>query len=319
MLCYHGGMANDHYVPQFYLREFCIPNKGGELYLYRQNKRPRRIGVSKVASDENYYSLKSDIPGVDRRVVDNVFTDIETASAPILKKLLTATKIELSEEEREQLCLLIGCLASRTPYAREGFQNLDSTFNLHMLKMFAGNKEAFFQQMRENSSTDTDEQLEEFRQHVLGGGMSVKYQPESNDYFLRTQLEAAQWVAQVIQVKEWHLLESDNSRVFVTSDNPVVIIRPPGHPPQLGCGFEQGYVALPLSSKRCLFMDHRKFANRVLTAKRNVVVAFNEDIIGNAYEAVYASVESKDIEKALNQTILGEKNKVTVLDAEEYR
>ena len=65
-------------------------------------------------------------------------------------------------------------------------------------------------------------------------------------------------------------------------------------------------------------MDYRKFANRVLTAKRNVVLAFNEDIIGNAHEAVYASVESKDIEKALNQTILGEKNKVTVLDVEEY-
>jgi hypothetical protein len=176
-------MANDHYVPQFYLREFCIPNKGGELVLYRRNKPPRRIGVSKVASDKDYYSLKSDTPGVDKRVIDKLFTDIETASAPILKKLLTATKIDLSDAEREQLSLFIGCLASRTPFARQGLRNLDSTMNLHLMKMSAGNKTEFYGHMRENGSTETDEQLEEFRQHVLGGGMSVEYKPESDDYY----------------------------------------------------------------------------------------------------------------------------------------
>jgi hypothetical protein len=35
-------------------------------------------------------------------------------------------------------------------------------------------------------------------------------------------------------------------------------------------------------------MDHRKFAKRVLSAGRR----FNEEITGNADEAVYASVES---------------------------
>jgi hypothetical protein len=42
----------------------------------------------------------------------------------------------------------------------------------------------------------------------------------------------AQWIAPVLQAKEWHLLESPSSRVFLTSDNPVTLIRPPKRPPQ---------------------------------------------------------------------------------------
>jgi hypothetical protein len=37
-----GVMANDHYVPQFYLRAFTVSPMAGELYLYRRGMRPKR-------------------------------------------------------------------------------------------------------------------------------------------------------------------------------------------------------------------------------------------------------------------------------------
>lgn len=311
-------MPNDHYVPQFYLRAFSIPKKPGELYLYRRTKRPRSAGVRIVASDEDYYTIKSDIPGVDKRVIDKLFQDMERESAPILKKLLTTSKIELTAAEREQLSMFIAHLASRTPLSQEKFRQLDSTTNLHFMKIFASNKEAFYKQMRENGSSDTEEKLEEFRQHILDGGLSIKYEPEADDYFLKTQLQAAQWITPAIENKQWHILESITSRVFVTSDNPVTLIRPDYIPMQLGVGFGNGNVILPLSPTRCLFMDERKDA-RILKAQRHHVDFLNEHIVAGSHEQVFASVLSKDIEKAFNETVPGENSKVTILDAEEYK
>lgn len=310
-------MANDHYVPQFYLRAFSIPNKLGELYLYRRARRPKRAGVSIVASDEDYYTIKSDIPGVDKRQIDKLFQHIERESAPILKRLLTASKIEFTAAEHEQLSLFMACLASRTPLSQERFRKLDSTVNLHSMKVFSSNKEAFYQSMRDEGSPDSDEKLEEFRQHILDGGLSIKYEPEADDYFLRTQLEAAQWIAPIIENKQWHILESTTSRLFVTTDNLVTLIRPENCPIQLGVGFENGHVLLPLSPTRCLLMDDR-LDSRILKTKRSHVMFFNEHIIAGAHEAVFASVSSKDIETAFNKTVSSENSAITVLDTEQY-
>lgn len=311
-------MANDHYVPQFYLRAFTLSPKSGEVYLYERAKRPRRRGVSVVASDEDYYTIKSDIPGVDKRQIDKLFQGMETESAPLVKRLLTASKIELTASEREQLSWFFACLANRTPMAQERFRNLDSTVSLHLTKVFSSNKEAFYRFMREEGSSDSDEKLEEFRQHILSGGLSIEYKPEADDYFLKTQLEASQWIAPIIESKQWHLLESATSRVFVTSDNPVTIIRPDSVPRQLGVGFENGNVLLPLSPTRCLFMDDRK-DDRILSAKRGHAIFFNEQTIHGAHQAVFSNVLSKDIEKTFNETRPGENSTVTVLDAEQYK
>jgi dsDNA-binding SOS-regulon protein len=276
------------------------------------------MGVSKVASDEDYYTIKSDIPGVDKRVVDNLFQQMENESAPLLKRLLTTSKIEFSANEREQLSMFLACLQSRTPLTQEKFRKLDSTTNLHFLKIFASNREQFHKAMRTSGSNESDEKLEEFRQYVLDGGMSIEYLPESDDYFLRTQLEAAQWIGPMMEAKQWHILESTTSRVFVTSDNPVSIVRPDNIPHQMGVGFENGHIMLPLSPTRCLFMDNRK-DTRILKAQRHHVTFFNYHTIFGAHEAVFASLLSKDIESAFNKTQSGANTEVSVLDTEIYK
>lgn len=81
-----GDIFTVLYVPQFYLRAFSISEKSGELYLYRRGSRPRRAGISIVASDEDYYTIKTDMPGVDKRVIDKLFQDVESESAPLLKE-----------------------------------------------------------------------------------------------------------------------------------------------------------------------------------------------------------------------------------------
>ena len=51
-------MANDHYVPRFYLKNFAVADKPGRVWCYQRNRRPTLRGVKSVASEEDYYSLK---------------------------------------------------------------------------------------------------------------------------------------------------------------------------------------------------------------------------------------------------------------------
>ena len=63
-------MARDHYVPQFYLRNFQIPRKPRLVYLYRRGKPAGEISIRKVAHEEDYYDLKRDDPEVDKDAID---------------------------------------------------------------------------------------------------------------------------------------------------------------------------------------------------------------------------------------------------------
>ena len=77
-------MANDHYVPQFYLRNFQIPTKRRWIFQYRHQHQPEARAIRSVASIENYYTIntalneaetesdRSGIPAVGvRRIANN--------------------------------------------------------------------------------------------------------------------------------------------------------------------------------------------------------------------------------------------------------
>ena len=47
-------MPNDHYVPQFYLRNFGIPRKPAYVWSYIRNGSPREKAIKSVASIDDY-------------------------------------------------------------------------------------------------------------------------------------------------------------------------------------------------------------------------------------------------------------------------
>ena len=48
-------MAKDHYVPQFYLKNFSPWGKRNQIYVYRRGLVPELVGIKTVACDEDYY------------------------------------------------------------------------------------------------------------------------------------------------------------------------------------------------------------------------------------------------------------------------
>ncbi len=309
-------MANDHYVPQFYLRNFSPAGARGKIWCYERKKQPRLRGIKSVASEEDFYTLKVDIPFFEKDKLDQMNRVMESDAAPLITRLLTVPKIDLSANEKEKLAMFIACLAVRNPHSQESLMNLDITVRKELMKITAEDKEGFEKHARNLGIDDSPDDLEKLRHEILefDKHYRVGYErgTEWDDLFLLMGFDSAFKIAPILLDKHWCLLESDSSRVFVTSDNPVVRVRPANYPPQLGLGFLPADILLPLSPKRCLALSNDRPPMELLRAKRERIISANEYIIWNAHRQVFANIRSEDIRKVFEETIEGHNTQVHV-------
>lgn len=303
-------MANDHYVPQFYLRSFkAVP---GKVWCYERGVRPVLRGIKSVASEDNYYTLKGDIKGVEKDRVDKIFQNLESGTAPIIEHLKTASKIDLVENDAEMLAMFIAHSLNRTPHQRERIMNLHTALSKEVNKIFSENKE-IYEATAKRVGLDADpELLEQTRQMALNDQFEFVYEPSADDYFLGMTLELADTITPIIRDKEWHLLESKTSRVFVTSDNPVVLMPPEDYDRRMGLGVMNAIIGYPLSPRRCLLLTNGRGTTGVKMLSRESVMAINQWTILRAHKQVYANLESQDVESAFNETVQGHNTRVQV-------
>jgi uncharacterized protein DUF4238 len=115
---------------------------------------------------------------------------------------------------------------------------------------------------------------------------------------METAFELAQDTEGILEGRRWHILESTTSRVFVTCDNPVVIIRSDDQSWQTG--LRNGSVLLPLSPVRALLINE-VCGDSVVQVKRDEVDRLNNCVIANAYKDTYSNLHSKDIANTVNR------------------
>ena len=286
------NMANDHFVSDFYLRQFSPYGQPGLIYVYRKDCAPELEPIKKTACAENYYA----------KHVDRKLSRSEVSSAEILKRLITDSPSLLSKDDRRRLAYFIGLLANRTPRSQQHLHSGHSTVATSF-EEYCSDREFFFNSERKKGYAGTDEELELLRLACIEGAKEshIPFQPnKSNDALMEIAFDRAQGTAGTLEVRQWHILESTTSRVFVTCDNPVVIIRPDNHSGPLRKWPQNGSVLLPLSPARALLIDEVS-GNSVLEVKRQDVDQINNYVISNAYMEVYSNLHSKDIANTVNR------------------
>jgi hypothetical protein len=277
-------MANDHFVPDFYLRQFSPNSQPGLIYVYRKDCAPELASVKKIACAADYYA----------KHVDRKLSNSEKSSADILKRLNTESPPHFSSEDRRRLALFIGLLANRTPRSQKRLHS-DHSSVATSFEEYCSDREFFFHSGKQTGYLGTDEELELLRLACIEGAKEshIPFQPnKSNDDLMEIAFELAQDTANILHGRQWHILESTTSRVFVTCDNPVVIVRPDNQSEHTG--LRNGSVLLPLSPVRALLIDEVR-GNSVFEVKRQDVDRINNYVIGNAYMEVYSNLHSKDI------------------------
>jgi hypothetical protein len=106
-----GQATKQHYVPQFYLRNFTAPGpNGGEvLWVYdKDGGKPRPQTLYNTMAEYCFYDFENTTG--DIQAVDKGMQRIETAAAPVLKRL-TEPRIELTTEA---IARMLSCPYLRT-------------------------------------------------------------------------------------------------------------------------------------------------------------------------------------------------------------
>jgi hypothetical protein len=126
--------VDHHFIPQFYLRGFRDPNvtDGQEPWLWIadfEEGTVERRAPKNVGKKANYYAF----PAVEAvgESIESVFSKLESAAAPVIKKLLASDDAALEGQDRADLLFFMAFFVVRVPF----FRNMLEKFAADMAKM----------------------------------------------------------------------------------------------------------------------------------------------------------------------------------------
>src|SRR5258707_149679 len=189
-------MANDHYVPQFYLRGFEMPSRPKWIVSYKRNLKPKTIAIKSVASAEGYYRIEKGDLTIPEDTIDKILSIVEDKAAPLIRRIRTNDSLSFSNEEKGILSMFIALLAFRTPFARTAMKNLDVAQSKRDLKRLAADKEEFLRTSKLIEPDTPPEKIEEYRLLLLDFDeyftMSHTDKGENEFYFIGQGISIAQ-------------------------------------------------------------------------------------------------------------------------------
>jgi hypothetical protein len=301
-------MASDHFIPRFYLNNFQIPNRSKWIYSYKRNLQPKPLAIKSLACEDDYYTLKAKEVLVSRTMPDEFLSMGEDAAAPILKELLTASRLNLSEGAKIILAVFIAYLAVRTPVARARAINVRKAMYLRKLQVIAAQDDFVHVVMNELKLAKTEEEAEGMRQIYLNP--EKKLIPELvgdvDDFSLERAFRTGEVLANILlNMKNWVLVEGPSAQVFVTSDNPFVVLAPEPYVFRVDLNPENAECLLPISPRRAILFTDKVKGNSLYRIKRERMASWVKQTISFGYESVFASISAAYIQREFDRIPAG--------------
>jgi len=304
-------VAKNHYVPQFYLRNFS-PTKGGDdIIVYKRNEKPFRSNIINIASSNDFYSVKDEKTGKKDTTIEKFFSQLEGAAKPIIEKLICEKNADMTEDNRIVLTHFMGFLFVRNQVFRQKTKNFYSEIMKQTIAFGAHNKEYFHEMLKKATGKNlTKSQMERTREFALKGEYDIGY--ENDDHFIGATLSLAKDIMPIFWGKHWKIITTKTSRSFVTSDNPMSLARPRDYikSPFGGLGLLEADIFLPLSPDTVLLCTNNKEWPNIIEIKREWVDSTNRLTAQFAQKFLLADIESQDISMVFNNTNEGDSTKV---------
>lgn len=236
-----------HTVPRCYLQHFT--DADGFVWVLDTKDKIFKIKPDNILVENHFYTitLKN---GEKSLVIEDTLSHIEGAYSVIFEEKISKN-FPLTEDERAKVAVFIAALYLRTAPYRESLRGAFTQLKSGMedwKKQFDKNPDA--KRMAVNTPTSGEFiSLEELNQYLDNFN-------EEHSVSMITQLPE---VAQIIFDMKWSIWEDSNSG-FVTSDNPLVLLRPAAiqkyGPNAIGSRpgllFKDVELTLPLSKNRML-------------------------------------------------------------------
>ncbi|MFY1018020.1 DUF4238 domain-containing protein [Ectopseudomonas khazarica] len=192
----NDGMAiNQHYVPQFLLRNFSFGKKDYLWCFDKKTGRKFQTGVRNVAAERGFYNFDGDAGAGS---LEPYMGRIEDLSAPLIKRIVRERSIkDVSDQERRVLSAFFAAQFLRTNAQREMIEDSISQFKRRLLAMGVADED------------------------LVRGGMG---EPEklAKKISLQNLLEINEY-APYFYGRDWHLSVAPKTGGVYIGDNPVVL------------------------------------------------------------------------------------------------
>lgn len=291
-------MARHHYIPQFYMRNFRIPGSTSSIYAYRRQYEPERRNTQSVGFKNNFNSYV-DKDGRNNDELEHAFSQLEDKVKPIIDRITTTGKVELTKEERGNLSYFITTMHTRNEAFRRRMKAMYIAMLKTMQSVTAGNKTVFERDVKQAGIETTVEETEKMRQTFLAQDYDLDFGNE--DYFLGRALDMSQELYPHVVTKDFHLLTAPEGSDFVTSDDPVTIHAASNLPPMRNSGFQNGIIAFPISPQYCLVLKNKGSEMPEESLPASMVDEINEFTALNAHVYVFSHVLSDDVREMLDR------------------
>ena len=275
-----------HYVPQFYLRGWTSSGEG-LVWLYRKGRPPRRVSIRKAGQEPDFYAFTDDEGVYDGGSVEKELEKLDTAAAPVIKKI--EDRAPITTAERELLSRFISVLWRRVPQHREV---VNDTFRELLPACLERLREDFAAWRAAGKNPERIDKLEKEVQRI-----EELYGKEVPAYFFTNNLRRDSVFEEALARMDWAFLQATPDTPFLTCDNPVLYNEGSG----IGDA-ERGIVLFPLSKELMLqAMWATSFRGACVPIPDAEVRRLNRYVVENAHREVYASVKSSGFMALVNK------------------
>ena len=252
-----------HFLPQFYLRGFRDPeipeDKGPWLWVTDcVEKTVLRRSPKAVGKKTDYYAFP-EIEAAGGEGIEAIFSKLESAAAPVIKKLVASDDMPLEAQDRADLLYFMAFFVTRVPASRDPLENFAAEIAKMTLQMSASRPDYFAATLREALKAAgedfdlTPEKIEEYRQFALDESRySITTSPKlSLGAGFKT---ASDTIFPAFDRMRWAVVRATGDARLVTSDRPVSWVDPTlAAPFAFGLATRNVEVTFPLDPKTCVF------------------------------------------------------------------
>ncbi|MBI1882844.1 MAG: DUF4238 domain-containing protein [Chlamydiae bacterium] len=285
-----------HYIPVAYLKRFVSPSEC--LWVY--NKNNSEVFEEKpeaIAYENDYFTFINENGQKDSETLENLITDMENETLPVIKKILN--KQSLTDSEMITFSFFVALMQIRAPNFRDNVGEAFSGINKKILQMLAADEKAFERSVKaieEKTGKTIGMPFEEYRKTVLhfDKNFEMRMNPQVG---ITTSLSLLKKFARIFKQMHWGFFEASDENKFITGDNPFNYIDPSYKRVSFygyGLGNKNIEVTLPLSKDICAFGSWKLDAS-YYKADNQLVKEFNRRTASASWRFIFSSLKSEGL------------------------
>lgn len=246
-----------HYIPQFYLKNFS--QDGERVHIYdraKGDKGEMRYQTTIQVAHENHFYTYQTKKGTKKNL-EALLGQFEGDAAAIIEKV--HRERTLTPEEKEKLALFVGFLYTRTPAFKHKSEEMHTKAGEKIARMMfrMTPKEKIRKTLKEKEGKDfSDEELDDLIDFGINPKRSKIGFKYPQGWWIKLMLDMGLEAAKIFYGMDWLFLFTSQPYAFITSDNPFLLIPPEDYNRFYGVGLitPKARKVIPLRSDICLMM-----------------------------------------------------------------